>query len=432
MSSLTKLIARVSQEEHAEPSADFVALDLSTATSVGETHEHLGGTVDAKLKHDALVHDADVLMDAHTALESYAELLQEAGEAGIDQKAAAFMRVGLEHFQATLGIQQALMPSVEAYDGSQSQRMATSVSLEGIKEKTKAILEMLKKLLKELMASAGEFIQNYAAGIGKLESQLAKLKKTADGITATTANASFELNNPSKLCADGEFLGQDLTLIAGLVSYTSKHYGQEVEQYMRGMTRILKGINPAEIDLGGVAGDIDALGEPGRKFTTSEDTIFPGNKVLSMMATFVNTKLPGKESIPTGISIATAVKAKEAPTKVDVDVRSRDDIRKALSDMQRMCADLRGSRQRNAGVADASKELLQAITELYDRSDDPSEVDGAAWANVHTLCRFATQVANTTFANFQNIVVYVSRTLLAYSSVCERELSLFESATNSK
>jgi hypothetical protein len=425
MSSLTKLISRVSQEEHADASAAFVALDLSTATSVGETHEHLGGTVDAKLKHDALVHDTDLVLDAHTALESYAELLKEAGDAGIDKKAAAFMRVGLEHFEATLGIKQSLMPSVEAYDGPQGQRMATGVSLEGIKEKTKSLLEMLKKLLKELMAAAGEFIQNYVAGIGKLEAQLNQLKKTADGVTNPDATGEFTLNNPAKLCADGEFLGQDLTLVAGLVSYASKHHGKEVELYMNDLARILNDIDPKSIDIKEVGRKLSYLAEPGAAFGKTDNPVFPGNKVVLSTAIHVNTKLTDKDSIPSGISISTSPNAKQAPETVNVTVRPLGEIKKALGDMLRMCTDLRNSRKRSENVAAASKVLLQAITDLYDRSDDPSEVDGAQWADVHTVCRFATQVANTSFSNFQNVVVYISHTLLAYSKVCERELSMF-------
>lgn len=155
-------------------------------------HEGEIGIVAEIKKDETAMSDA---VDIQASIESYIELLKQAGDKGISRQSAAFMQVDLARIDKALGTQSLGLESFNASPRSACQQ--TTISLEGLGDKLKAVgskaVEIFEALWAKLMEFYGkvkEFIspvkeKNEAlAEVGKVVADLAAGKKVNPEVIA--------------------------------------------------------------------------------------------------------------------------------------------------------------------------------------------------------------------------------------------------------
>lgn len=378
---------------------NFVPVDLTPATDIVETHEMLAGANAQHEETQAITADMRTVSDAQAAFEAYAALLEKAGDEGIDETAAAFMRVGMEHFEKILGLNTPVTPALENWAGPSSNRRSTQVSLESIKDRAKGLGKMLKDLLKKLMQGLMHFLQNLVAGIGRLEERATRAEEKAKAIKGRPAKPSFELKNPAKLFADGVFKGQDVTAIAGVAEFMAIHYPREVKAYADGAAAIIKSAKEGE----DISVRLGELKKPGSD-AFAKPEILPGNQII--------TVLENTDGGTSGLTFKEAPDAKPAPDSCEVKVRDLSKISQHIDAILTTCNRLRECRK----VESIFKPSMEALANALEGRDDLGR-----W-----MREMLTEFAGSSFSQFQGVVIYCAWTLNAQLAVCEQELALYQ------
>lgn len=173
------------------------------------------------------------VQDAGAALESYIELVRQAGRDGISRQAAAILNVGLKHTYAQLGLGQ-VTTGLEDYVtcSTLDARRSTVVSLEELEEKKKGILARLWELIKKGLAAIGDFFKNLTSKASKVKEKAedAKAKNKKSNVVEGT---EFKINDiqASRVwnsLDDGSYLNVDSKAEIAAVEFANKDFPKAV------------------------------------------------------------------------------------------------------------------------------------------------------------------------------------------------------------
>lgn len=120
------------------------------------------------------------VQDAGVALESYIELIRQAGRDGISRQAAAILNVGLKHTYSQLGLGQ-VTTGLEDYVtcSSYDARRSTVVSIEELEEKKKGVLARLWDLILKGLSKVAEFFKKVFSKAEKVKEKAEEVKEKA-------------------------------------------------------------------------------------------------------------------------------------------------------------------------------------------------------------------------------------------------------------
>ena len=133
------------------------------------------------------------VQDAGAALESYIELVRQAGHDGISRQAAAILNVGLKHTYAQLGLGQ-VTTGLEDYVtcSTLDARRSTVVSLEELEEKKKGILARLWELILKGLSKVADFFKKVFSKAEEVKEKAEDVKEKAKE-SKIVAGTEFEI-----------------------------------------------------------------------------------------------------------------------------------------------------------------------------------------------------------------------------------------------
>lgn len=129
-------------------------------------------------------HEADDAQDVAEELDEVAEGLESISEymraslehGGLEPSAAGAVALAVESYTRRLGIDSELIPSQESFGGASDREHATTVSIEAVGEKLKAIWEAIKKAVKKAWKAVITFFTNIFSAVNRAETRVKKLQ----------------------------------------------------------------------------------------------------------------------------------------------------------------------------------------------------------------------------------------------------------------
>ena len=124
--------------------------------------------------------------DDVASVESLIEAIEEARDVGLEMGSAQFMQLHLNRVQQCYGVQDinCAVPALESFEGRRA-RLATSISLESVKETLKKIWEWIKEQFRNFIALMRKFYE-------QITKSLELVEREADQIEQKTRRMKFE------------------------------------------------------------------------------------------------------------------------------------------------------------------------------------------------------------------------------------------------
>ena len=204
--------------------------DLDDGREGYEEHE---GTLDSPLENEmkasrnveVVGEDVDALMRVTESLEAYHTLLTRSltESDGISALTADMVRVGLESLDVSLGGTSVVL-SMEAFGEHSSQRMATRLSMEGVGEAIKATVEAVKKAIKRLFEMLYDAFNQVVNGVGRAKTRLAAVVKELKDAPSSLDAVETSVSGAGRLTLDGKFAGNDADAVKLLTNVTNYMY----------------------------------------------------------------------------------------------------------------------------------------------------------------------------------------------------------------
>lgn len=160
------------QELPAVVSADDVIVDTtdSVENAIAEAD-------DAEEAVDENIEQSEELEEAAEGLESIRDLMIEAQQrGGLSLQAARMANIAVESYAARIGIQSAIMPSMESFGGSSTRLRATNLSVESIGDWIKKAWETLKAIVVKIATNIYNYFEKLFNASKALERRAEKLK----------------------------------------------------------------------------------------------------------------------------------------------------------------------------------------------------------------------------------------------------------------
>lgn len=134
----------------------------------------------------------EAVREACVSLEAIHTTLSQECDAGLSAQSAYYMTLAVDRLSAVGGFSQAATPAMESFQGSNA-RTSTVLSMEGVGERLKQMLEFLAKLWKQLVEAMKRAAQGTLAGIANLKSRAEKLLEAvrAHGVSSDMVSIDF-------------------------------------------------------------------------------------------------------------------------------------------------------------------------------------------------------------------------------------------------
>ena len=204
--------------------------DLDDGREGYEEHE---GTLDSPLENameasrnvEAVGEDVDALMRVTESLEAYHTLLARSLKEsdGISALTADMVRVGLESLDVSLGGTSVVL-GMEAFGEHSSQRMATRLSMEGVGDAIKTTVEAAKKAIKRLFEMLYDAFNQVMNGVGRAKTRLAAVVKELKDAPSSLGAVETSVSGAGRLTLDGKFAGNDADAVKLLTNVTNYMY----------------------------------------------------------------------------------------------------------------------------------------------------------------------------------------------------------------
>lgn len=352
----------------------------------------------------AIQERADALLDMQHALEHYTVLIRQTGLEGISKEGAAFMKVGLNMIQKSLGTD--LVVSSESLDtiDPRSSRVKSTISVESVKEMASkaynSFVEAIKKLI-ALIEKGWDHVLDFGNDQERtIDAMLERVKK----IKVTAASEEITIRNPSLLFANGDEVFPETKALFGLTHFALVAYPKAMEMYYSDLAKYTRSISKLgddyELSYEEVSANIDSVGKPLTKLkeASSTDSFFNGNHVIDV----------AEDGLSFGVKVG---EGSEAPTEVELVVEAPVKIRKMLNDIKlinKMIIDYRPANQR---VHKAAEGLLKSTEDISNKE----------------ITRKLLQVVKASSPRNREIVSFVCKVTRAYLAVISQMISAHES-----
>lgn len=428
-----------------EPKEEVKEESVSTEEAKSEEALILDGatTTIAEQQQEAenVAADIDELEESQVAMERYLEILKEAhDEGGLSQQAAAIMRVNLESYEKRFGLEKPMTPALEAFGGTMSQRAATVVSMEGIKD----VIEMIKKAIaaawQHLKEAVSALITRFAASVDAHSKKVEELKKAVAGIDSKAKGASIGLSNPALLFADGDFLGNEKGAIGlvGIVDFALKDYPQlliKLQEELHGKVMAsLEKEDESIADLGDAVFKkaiasfpaVDVI-EQDAGYETRQHLPLFGNKNLVLKtpgATYTHNRTPMT------LSIIDLKRGKPAPEKYDTEPTTKASLEARLKWFEGVIKTMDGFGDIAAKLKAASEKTIKEVEtvqkKLADEFTKAPDSEKAAAAKKHNRLGGILDTANVLNAQYSGVVAYIEHVLRNQLALIAQEIKSFK------
>ena len=383
----------------------------------GPALEHADAQLDlAMVGVEHADHDVNELIEIASGLESiHVAASATIPEGGLKRAAASMMHVAVEGYANRLGLEEAMVPSIESF-GSEGEAMtATQVSVEGIKDTIKRVWEAVQAALVKAIEAVKAWFTKFFVNAEKIKARAEAVKasvkdKTGDAEEAkvSVGGAVAKLHKGGKLASVSAvaaevkgILGDVMAAHDGLVK-TAGELGDMVakvvdEDATKGAELVtaagLKLIEAPELFKGAL--DLKERTEAGEKAYYSDE--LPGGKVVKMHV--------GEKSY--SASLQDAGKVEIADADKEVTTLPVADI-ESLCDVVVECADdLAGAKEKVFDKASATKDdLLKAGKDASGKLKD--DTDKAVADNAQSMVRM--------LPTFTRMVDQPAMALLAHSA----------------
>lgn len=408
--------------------------------------------VEAKAEQDRVEQELTELVEAQEALEAYVSLLEQGLEnGGIGSEAAAFLRVGIERFEQKYGLEDPLTPGLEAFGGTASRMHSTEIALESFKEVLKKGWEAVKKMLLALWRILQDVYTSATAAASRLEKRADQLRDVASkNRTAELKEGQDKvvINNPAKLMANGVYVGDNVPVITGLVTYTTQVFPEKVRRYVDEVAYLVSTLDPTNDqsinDTLNKLYEVESVfdGFPGEDIT-GKDPRFERNIPVKRTAVFANNmalyisypKAPniGEQHIDNAmrfgsklrVELLEVIDAVKPPAKLELPVADMGKLG-LIANQVAESAGLVGEFKKDAGkLKKALEELVKAGDGLKDRASK-GELSEPQRIYVNCLLRDLVGVQKLLGTSINGVLAYAVTTLTAQLALVERQMEAYE------
>ncbi|ARV76772.1 virion structural protein [Pseudomonas phage Phabio] len=346
---------------------------------------------------------ANELLAMQQACEHYGKLIRQTGLEGVTEEGAAFMHVGLQMIQKSLGTD--LVISKESLEdiNPRSSRTKVTISAESVKELASkaydAFIEAIKKLI-ALIEKGWDHVQDFGINQEReIDDKLARLRKLKTG----AASQEIVVKNPTMLFADGEEVFPDTKKLFGLAAFALTAYPKAMEAYYKDLgsfgRAVAKTAEEYELDAAEISENLHSIAKPLTKLTEAPgiNDKFNGNFVIDIRGDGMSFGIRQGEG-------------KEAPAEVELVVEAPVKIRKMLEDIKHINKLIIDYRPTNARVHAAATKMMKEVEDMNNK-DVTNEM---------------LKMVNDSAPRNREIVHFVCKVTRAYLAVIEQMISKHE------
>lgn len=403
---------------------------------------------EAEIRQKEIEQDAASLAEATESLEAYMQLLESGLEnGGISAQAAAFMRVGLERYEAMFGLSEPATPSVEAFGGSASQLRSTMVSIESVGEILKQSWEALKRALLAIWNAIKDVYQQATNGIVTLGKRARSLQQKARSLRGKgKEGGTLTIQNPDKLMAEGQWVGDNPALVLGFAAYALDTLPETVIKYVSDVAEKIKELDPATmtdpelldlVEFDNISNKFPMAARPSndRRFSPSADVVrtavMPGNVALYLSKpgvlerNFLNRVSRLMSDMK--IELLPVPNAHPAPAQYELTIKAPDALAEQCGMIVEAASKINKWNKHPKAIRDAIDQLVKAGDDFETRigkAELTAEQSDKASAVLHSLVAVQRMVQSSV----SGVLAYCVRTLNAQLAVIERQLAAHEEA----
>ncbi len=408
--------------------------------------QELAELEESKIKQDEIQKDCEAMVEAQTAMEDYADLLTHGMEnGGINGQAAAFMRLGMERFEAMFGIDEPLTPSVEAFGGSASQQHSTQVSLESVSETLKKSWEAIKRALTALVNAIKDVYAKATNAADRLEKRATALRAKAQSAKGQQAKSDkITISGASRLYADGVWKGDDVATITGFLTYGLGRYPEAAIKYAQRVMETVRQIKPDSITKESAATILKMtdtiLQDFQGKAASSSDKRFAGDTEVKHtevlpgnMALYVAQPVVKGDELAALRKLASTLRAdmlavpeaKAGEKTHEITVATPDVLANRAGQIANAAGIITKSKQNSDKIRKVVDDLMKAGDDLRDRADK-AELNEEQKKVVDATLRGLVAIQRLLGGTVNGIIAYGVRTLNAQLVVVERQLAAYK------
>lgn len=383
--------------EVAEPLAPAVVMDEISQVTV---------------QREVIEQQADDLIETQHALEAYSDLLNQArGE--ISQQTAAFLNVGIKQVERVLGVSK-ISTGLESYNaGPRSDIMRANISLEDLKEYAGKAFEKLKELIKRLVESLLDAVNNLMTGITTLDNEVQKTEARVKAAKQfSTDDRKVTVRNPWALFANGKSRVHDTKALSGLAHFSAYAYPEAVKKYYEGIARIVSGFNVVSGDADDTVDRIFSASAPLDDLYTDRE-VLPGNYQVDIAA----------DGIVYGIAPNNSAKA--APETAEFRLRHTFELKSDLKKISDIVKIIKKARDEHGKIKAGAETVIKAVEKL-EKAAENKELDAASVAGAKKVAQAALEVIRKSNPRSAEIIKYLTRILRAYVAVINTECGIHE------
>lgn len=391
-----EVVADVAAAAAAAPAAD-VPVDIQAVVDTQNPTEMLG---QANQESVICQQRADELLAMQHACEQYGKLLRQTGLEGISEEGAAFMKVGLDLIQKSLGTDLVISKEDFSDINPRSSRMKVTISAEGVKELAgkayDAFVEAIKRLI-ELMKKGWEQLIDLGNNQEKtIDDQLRRLSSLK-----TAFNDEIQIKSPTMLFANGEEVFPEIKGLSGLAHFALVAYPKAMTDYYAQVARFVNQIPDDEsVSDEEITVNLDDIGKPLSALANDSAVrgLFNGNYQVDV----------AHEGLSFGIKPA---EGEPAPASVELLVLPPIKLRKLLKDMLMINNLMCNYRAANDRVVRAAETVLTAAKTKKNLPKVSTEV---------------MELINKAAPRNREIALYISKVFRAYLAVTDTMIRAHE------
>lgn len=421
-------------------------LDVHVAPEASVDQE-LAEMEESKIKQDEIQKDCETMVEAQSAMEDYAALLTHAMDnGGVNDQAAAFMRLGMERFEDLFGLEEPLTPSVEAFGGSASKQHSTQVSVESIAEKLKQAWEAIKRALTALVNAIKDTYAKATNAAGRLEKRANELRTKAQQVKGKQPKESkVSISGANKLYADGVWKGDDVALMGGFMTYALGRYPESALKYADAVINTVTQMQPEKLTKSSAATLLKStdtiLNEFKGTSVPSDDKRFPGGVEVKRtevlpgnMAMYISQPDVKGDELATLKKLASTLRAdmlavpsaKVGEKTHEVSVATGDVLANRAGQIANAAGIIAKSKTNSDKIKKVVDDLMKAGDGLKERADK-AELSDEQKQIVDATLRGLVAIQRLLGGTINGVIAYGVRTLNAQLVVVERQLAAYGS-----